>query len=66
MQPAVTTPARTRGAGRKQARHSRAAAAVLPAMPEARHAGRGLSLFTYPNATRTIRAGLRFDTGHSF
>lgn len=66
MQAALTTPAQAYGPGRKQARRSRAAAAVLPAMPDARHAVRGRSLFTYPNATRTIRAGLRFDTGHSF
>jgi len=34
-------------------------------MPDPRRKARGFSLFTQSNATRMVRAALRFDTGYS-
>jgi hypothetical protein len=65
VQQTVIMPTQARSPLRKQARHSRAATAARPAMPESRHAACGFSPFTYPNAPRKACAGFRFDTGHS-
>jgi hypothetical protein len=62
-QRANTAPTRTQA--KRQARRSRAATAAQPVTPETRRAVSGCSPFTNPNATRTARAALHFDTGHS-
>jgi hypothetical protein len=48
-----------------QALRNKAAAAAGPAMLEPRRQARGFSPFKQSNATRLVRAALRFDTGHS-
>ncbi|PRX29228.1 hypothetical protein B0G75_109216 [Paraburkholderia sp. BL18I3N2] len=65
VQQTVIMPERMRNRSEKQARHSRAATAARPVMPEMRHAACGFFPFTYPKATRKTCAGFRFDTGHS-
>jgi hypothetical protein len=47
-----------------QSLRSNAAAAAGPVMPDPRRKARGFSPFTQSNATRMVRAALRFDTGH--